>query len=871
MTDDVTVRPVVATGERVVSGIDLDSTEIAVWGLGLIGYTLAGELAASGRHCLITDIDPERVTRLNRGELPFRHLPELAHDYGTEVAEGRMRATCDPGELLDADHPVHMLCVPTERDGGIDNTVLREVVRRIARDAAARPVFVLIESTIAPAWLDSVVHAEFAEAGRTHGVDYHVGSSPRRDWLTSKGHTMASIPKVIGGDTPQATSVMRELYRPACQDLLEARDARHAAMVKVVENYFRYRDIMFANELSALLPHYDVSSVLKLASSKWNMELYHPSLGIGGYCVPLAKDYLGQEPGMAEFAGELDTEEEKVFAAARSALRWHGRFQTVAVLGIAYAPGMKIHTRSPGVRLARQLADEGSTVLVHDPLYSPEEITRITGCRAMRFPQDIRICDSVLMMTDHELYRTLTTEELLSYLSPDSCVVDNLGTWSNREFPASVHYREVGGRGYFENAAADVHAAGQRPLAREFLDRASVPDVLDGAARVAAIDRRYLTVAVDGVETSMPELAALLSALRDRPVADWTDGQAETVCALFAVDKAAIRLEQVGITGDLGQVVTSLARQYEAYRSRLVAEGERLPAATGLPWWEMARALPGLRVRIDRTYLRLLELDGRTWYRAERFVPLAHTAATALPAPLADELAARYPSVGAAGFAEPDGYLRALAGAEIADSGSPVALLELLMRHATADPRHLSDHATLMCPRGTGIDHPGSLGKNDFGILVVFHPDFTPPRGGPVGDRNAIRKAMYAHHAAKKARVARKLYAPDDSYTQVGLNDDLGARAIFFHEDSHHRGHVLAGVSSAMRSVMTVEITVDGARRVVHDLCDWRLTRISDAPEDRYSPADYASFFAYGHWLRAVVETAISTGAAIPAMLGEWR
>lgn len=871
MTDDATNQLIVPVGGKEGVEIDLGDTEIAIWGLGLIGYTLAGELARTGRRCLITDIDQERVARLNRGQLPFRHLPELAHDYGVEVAKGRMRATCDPSELLGADHPVHILCLATEREGEIDSTVLREVTRRIARDAATRPLFLIIESTIAPVWLETVVHAEFAAAGREHGVDYHVGASPRRDWLTAKGHTMASIPKVIGGDTPQATAVMRTLYQPACDELLEARDAGHAALVKVVENYFRYRDIIVANQLSALLPHYDVSSVLRLASSKWNMELYHPSLGIGGYCVPLAKDYLGQEPGLAEFADELNTEEEKVFTAARSALRWHGRFQTVAVLGIAYAPGMKIHTRSPGVLLARQLADEGSTVLVHDPLYSPEEINRITGCQAMRFPQDIRICDSVLVMTEHEVYRTLPTDELLSYLSPDSCVVDNLGTWSNREFPASMHYCEIGGLGYFENATADIDAMVPAPPTREFLRQARLPDVLDGAARVAAIDRRYLNVTVDGIVTSMPEIAALLARLRDLPVAVWTDAQAETVCALFAVDQAGIRLEQVGITSDLRQVVTSLARQYEAYRSRLAAERERPPAATELPWWEMARAMPQLRSRIDRSYLRLLELDGRTWYRAERLVPLAQASITALPRLLSGELAIRYPSVDAREFTEPDGYLRALARTEIENSGGPVPLLELIMRSAAENPRHRSDHSTLMCPRGTSIDHPGSLGKNDFGIFVVFHPDFVPSADGPVGDRNAIRKAMYAHHAAKKARVARKLYAPDDTYTEAGLNDDLGSRAIFFHEDSHHRGHKLAGVSSAMRSLMAIEVIIDGRPMVIHDLCDWRLTRVSGDPKDRYSPASYASFFAYGHWLRAVVETALSNGAAVPAMLGEWR
>ncbi|GKQ36649.1 nucleotide sugar dehydrogenase [Streptomyces sp. A012304] len=422
--------------------------EIAIWGLGLIGYTLAGELARTGRRCLIMDIDEERVARLNSGEMPFTHLPKLPYTYAAETRSGMLRATTEDELLLTADHPVHILCIPTEAQGSIDDGTLGHVVKRIANGARARPLHVVVESTIAPAWIDSVIHPAFQEAGLEHRTDYHLGSSPRRDWLTERGRTMASIPKIIGGDSPEITALMRKLYEPICGEIHEAPDAKHAALVKVIENYFRYRDILLANELVTMLPGYDVSSVLRMASTKWNMQEYHPSLGIGGYCVPLAKDYLAAEPGLEGLAEELDSTEERLFSEARRALRKHGRFGTVAVLGVAYAPEMKIHARSPGVRLARELAKDGVTVRVHDPLYSDDEITRITGCAPLRFPDGLAECDSVVLVTPHEPYRAIDREALLAGLSQATCVVDNLGTWAGRAFPEHVRYVEVGGPGY---------------------------------------------------------------------------------------------------------------------------------------------------------------------------------------------------------------------------------------------------------------------------------------------------------------------------------------------------------------------------------------------------------------------------------------
>ncbi|GAA1973020.1 UDP binding domain-containing protein [Kitasatospora viridis] len=853
---------------------DLTGVEVAVWGLGLIGYSLGGELARVGQRCLIADIDTERVARLNAGELPFQHLPELPHSYREEVRAGLLRATSEPAELLGADHPVHVLCIPTERAGQIDDSVLRAVVGRIATESAARPLHLVIESTIAPGWIDSIVHRTMAGAGLRHGTDYHVGASPRRDWLTAPGHTMASLPKIIGADSPAGLQLLRALYSPICTEVLEAPDARHASLVKVVENYYRYRGILLANELGSALPDYDVASVLRLAGTKWNMPEYHPSLGIGGYCVPLAKDYLAAENGLEPLAAELHAAEEKLFTDTRNALRAHGSFRTVGVLGLAYAPGMKVHTRSPTVRLAHELAGQGARVLVHDPLYSDEEIESITGAQPLRFPDGLSDCDGVVLMTGHQEYLDITPAELSVHLGTAECVVDNLGLWRGRVPASGPQYLEVGGPGFYAGGRPG-RAPGQGiDRDREFLAALPVEQVAAAVRRVTSLDRRHLTLELAGAARTIPQVADHVAELLGRRVESWSTADLRLVCALYAVGRAGVRLEQVGVSAELEVVTARLGELHADYLAALARVGDSAgqtgPGAADHPWWEVADALPALRDRIDRHYSRILEIDGQSYHRRELLLPAEEFAAGALPEGLAKELTDRHPGTVLPPATEVSALLRAATLAELDRHGHPMGLLETIMAAAVADPRHPSDHATLMCPRGTRIDRPGTFEKDDFGIYVVFNPAFRPSQYPGVGDLRSIRKAMYAHHAAKKARVAKKAGGAGEHGAPPAAPEDLGARGLYVNEHAHHRGHVVAGVTTALRSLMDIDVATPDAVTEVRGLTDWRLSRAGTRTEDRYRLHEYPSFHAYGRWIKVVVETALGAGCVLPAMLGEW-
>ncbi|MFD7709624.1 hypothetical protein [Streptomyces sp. NPDC059786] len=408
--------------------------------------------------------------------------------------------------------------------------------------------------------------------------------------------------------------------------------------------------------------------------------------------------------------------------------------------------------------------------------------------------------------------------------------------------------------------------------ARAFLTRTPLEEILTATAKVTAIDRRYLSITLGGETLSMPVVAERIGKLRTQPVSDWSDDEVRLVCAFFAMGRAHIRAEQVGITADLTAVDAQLRDMHRGYRARLAEFGEEPQQATDdLLTWEIADQLPVMRATVDQHFMRVLEIDGRSWHRRELLLPRATLTFTQLAPDLAKALAERHPRIAKSHGDSLDTYLRQLTLAELDQHETPMALIELVMAHAAEDPRHPSDHATLMCPRGTNLDRPGLLGKEDFGIFVAFHRRFVPDPEAGVGHYSAIRKAMYAHHAAKKARVAKKVYTQNGQYTAAGLADDLGAKGIFFNENAHHRGHVVAGVTAALRSLMDITVNGGEGRHDVRGLTDWRISRASTAESAHYTLDEYPSFYAYGNWLKTMVETALGAGAVLPKMIGEWR
>jgi UDP-N-acetyl-D-mannosaminuronate dehydrogenase len=222
------------------------------------------------------------------GRVPVANLEYwLGFDPKPLVDAGMIRATTDWEELLNDEIAVHMIAIPTEKGDKPWDGALRDVTEKIAKVETTQNIspLMIIESTLTPKKTDELVIPILESAGLRVGRDIHVGVAPRRDWFISPEKNLKTLPRIVGGTTPETTKLMMEVLSIVCDHLVPATDHRHAEMVKSIENAYRHVEITLANQLSLAFPDLDLIEVLRLVGTKWNIGTFHPSFGTGGYCL----------------------------------------------------------------------------------------------------------------------------------------------------------------------------------------------------------------------------------------------------------------------------------------------------------------------------------------------------------------------------------------------------------------------------------------------------------------------------------------------------------------------------------------------------------------------------------------------------------
>jgi len=424
--------------------------KLGVWGLGYIGFSSIAYFARAGLTCIGTDVTRQRIDDVNSGKvtIPNFHF-WLGFDTKPLADHGQMRATENWQELISNDVAVHLVTIPTEMHGKPYHDILKDVVVKLSKYKDIKtdfPPLIIVESTLTPTVADSIVIPLFEKHGLKVGKDILLGVAPRRDWFTSPDKTLKLLPRVVGGTTPQTTQLMADTLGIICDHIIQAHDHKHAALVKSVENAYRQLGITFANQLSLAYPDVDITSVLKMAGTKWNVGQYHPSFGTGGYCIPLAPQYViegAKHPEKLTLLKEsLKTDFSQPEAVVDSVIKRGAK--SVALLGIAYTGDLKVHILSPALPIAKKLKEKGINVKVHDPYYTAEEIKNLTGCESMTFPEGLSEHDTVILVTPHMSYKSTNKQKILKHLNNTKIIIDNMGIWNDINYPKNIQYYEAG-------------------------------------------------------------------------------------------------------------------------------------------------------------------------------------------------------------------------------------------------------------------------------------------------------------------------------------------------------------------------------------------------------------------------------------------
>lgn len=439
---------------RVERRLHAGEYKIGVWGTGFIGFSTMAYFANEGVACVGYDIDAEVVKKINAGRIPIDNLQYwLGFETEQLVEDGLMRGTTDHEELIATDTPVHFVSIPTEKDGSPWVEPLRDVVEKLAGFTDVEqdvPTLVIIESTLTPGMTDDIVVPTIEDTDLRLGSDIVIGVAPRRDWFISPDKTLPTLPRVYGGQDDAVGDYMEQILGIVCENLIRAKDYQHAELVKSIENAYRHVGISLANQLSRAYPDIDMREVLKLVGTKWNIPTYFPSIGTGGYCIPLSSQYVlsgTDNPDQLSILNEtiqVDREQPRIVADVFA----EGGFDTVAILGLAYKEDIKVDTLSPTYEILDRLQERGIECLVHDPYYDDQYIETETGAQAISFPEGLTDATAVLLATNHRQYTYTPDREILDSLDNCELILDNHRTWEPIPFDDTVEYVYTGGENW---------------------------------------------------------------------------------------------------------------------------------------------------------------------------------------------------------------------------------------------------------------------------------------------------------------------------------------------------------------------------------------------------------------------------------------
>ncbi|MCA8933686.1 MAG: nucleotide sugar dehydrogenase [Rhodospirillaceae bacterium] len=399
--------------------LEAGTARVGVIGLGYVGVPLACAFVRQSIATTGFDIDPAKISQIAAGE-NYLHSVDMA-PLSAGLADGRFEATADFARLAACD--AILICVPTpltpQREP--DLSYVEATARAIA--ASLRPgQLVVLESTTYPGTTREVVRPILDATGLTSGTDYLLAYSPEREDPGNATHSVARIPKVIGGDGEAARAAALALYRPIVPDLVPVSSTDTAEAVKLTENIFRSVNIALVNELKLIYERMgiDIWEVIEAAKTKpFGYMPFYPGPGLGGHCIPIDPFYLtwrarsfDAATRFVELAGEINTAMpyHVVDRLADALGRLAGRSlygSRILILGAAYKKNVADVRESPALKIMQILGERGAEWEFHDPHVAALPRTRrhpeLNGRAGVPLDAEtLARCQAVLICTDHD-------------------------------------------------------------------------------------------------------------------------------------------------------------------------------------------------------------------------------------------------------------------------------------------------------------------------------------------------------------------------------------------------------------------------------------------------------------------------------------
>ena len=411
------------------------SGTVGVIGLGYVGWPLCLLAATKGYKVEGVDIDEQKLQKLKKS------LKKTAR-----ISVGNDFSKLQKVEVV-------VFCVPTP----VTLKQLPDFKPLQAACASFAPFLrqgqlVVLESTVNPGVTEEIMLPILEKgSGLAAGKDFFLAHCPERINPGDPKWNVSNIPRVIGGLNKESLTRGLEFYRSLLGENVKPMNSlREAEAVKIVENAFRDVNIAFVNELAMSFSTMDIDvvNVIEGAATKPFSFLAHfPGCGVGGHCIPVDPYYLierakenGFDHDFLSLARRLNRSMPKFTAGlvvrGLNEAKIPMRDTRIAVLGLAYKPGISDDRESPSYEIIRALEEYGSHVVSFDPFVPQKSSVDTLG-------EALKGAKAVVLATGHREFQDLNP----SYCkrSGVAVLVDGRNFFAKEAFQeAGIIYKGIG-------------------------------------------------------------------------------------------------------------------------------------------------------------------------------------------------------------------------------------------------------------------------------------------------------------------------------------------------------------------------------------------------------------------------------------------
>ena len=367
------------------------------------------------------------------------------------VPAGRLRATCDYSEAVpgvDAIVIVVPLFVDDETwqpDFGWMEAATRSFAEHLTPGTLVSYETTLPVGTTRGRWKPLIEEV----SGLEEGKDFHLVFSPERVLTGRVFEDLRKYPKLVGGLSLEGTAKGIDFYQqvltfderpdlPRGNGVWDMGSAEAAEMAKLAETTYRDVNIGLANQFGRFAAAHgiDVYKVIEASNSQPYSHIHRPGIAVGGHCIPVyPRLYLYTDPdaSIVRVAREANMTMPGYAVGLVEGVLGDLEGRRVVVLGASYRGRVKETAFSGVFPTVEILKSKGVEVLVHDPMYSGEELAAF-GFTPYRLGESV---DAVILQADHPEYLDLTPTDLPG----TQVIIDGRGVLKRENFAGIAFFR----------------------------------------------------------------------------------------------------------------------------------------------------------------------------------------------------------------------------------------------------------------------------------------------------------------------------------------------------------------------------------------------------------------------------------------------